>query len=126
MPLYEYQCDSCGAQFELIRKFSDPPLHVCPTCKAEGLRKLLSSPAFQFKGSGFYATDYAKKAGEPAAEAKTAAESKADAKSDARGEAKGDAKPEAAKDTSAPAAEKTSADKPVAAKPAPATPAKDK
>ena len=67
MPLYEYQCDSCGARFELIRKFSDPPLEACPTCGAEGVRKLVSSPAFQFKGSGWYATDYAKKSGESGA-----------------------------------------------------------
>jgi len=126
MPLYEYQCDSCGAQFELIRKFSDPPLQVCPTCGAEGVRKLLSSPAFQFKGAGFYATDYAKTASESSAEAKTAAESKADARSDAKGEAKGDSKPEAAKDTSAPAAAKTSTEKPAATTPAPATSGKDK
>ncbi len=59
MPLYEYQCDTCG-RFELIRKFSDPPLDVCPTCGA-AVRKLVSSPAFQFKGSGFYITDYPKK-----------------------------------------------------------------
>jgi putative FmdB family regulatory protein len=126
MPLYEYQCDSCGAQFELIRKFSDPPLQGCPTCGAEGLRKLLSSPAFQFKGSGFYATDYAKKAGEPSAAAKTDAESKADAKSDVKGDSRSEAKPEAAKDTSAPAPAKTSAEKPAATTPPPATSSKDK
>src|SRR5205823_6089983 len=59
MPLYEYQCDA-GHQFELIRKFSDPPLEKCPTCGAP-VHKLMSSPAFQFKGSGWYITDYAKK-----------------------------------------------------------------
>jgi len=60
MPLYEYQCDACGRAFELIRKFSDPPLAKCPHCGGT-VRKLLSSPAIQFKGSGFYITDYAKK-----------------------------------------------------------------
>lgn len=60
MPLYEYQCESCGARFELIRKFSDPPLDACPTCQGP-VRKLVSSPAFHLKGSGWYATDYAKK-----------------------------------------------------------------
>jgi putative FmdB family regulatory protein len=59
MPLYEYQCDN-GHRFELIRKFSDPPLDACPTCGAP-VRKLFSSPAIQFKGSGFYITDYARK-----------------------------------------------------------------
>lgn len=63
MPLYEYQCDACGARFELIRKFSDPPLETCPTCKSGPVQKLVSSPAFQFKGSGWYITDYARKSG---------------------------------------------------------------
>ena len=63
MPLYEYQCDACGARFELIRKFSDPPLEVCPTCGKGPVQKLISSPAFQFKGSGWYITDYARKSG---------------------------------------------------------------
>jgi putative FmdB family regulatory protein len=62
MPLYEYQCEACGRRFELIRKFSDPPLDVCPTCGGS-VHKLMSSPAFQFKGSGWYITDYAKKGG---------------------------------------------------------------
>jgi len=101
MPLYEYQCDSCGARFELIRKFSDPPLLVCPTCGAEAVRKLISSPAFQFKGSGWYVTDYARKSGEgeSAASSKAAAESKADAKSDAKSGSKTDSKPDAAKES---------------------------
>lgn len=60
MPLYEYQCESCDKRFELIRKFSDPPLTECPTCGGP-VRKLVSSPAFQFKGSGFYITDYGRK-----------------------------------------------------------------
>jgi putative FmdB family regulatory protein len=63
MPLYEYQCDACGSRFELIRKFSDPPLEVCPTCGKGPVQKLISSPAFQFKGSGWYITDYARKSG---------------------------------------------------------------
>jgi len=60
MPIYEYQCESCSARFERIQKFSDPPETVCPTCGGHVL-KLPSSPAIQFKGSGFYITDYAKK-----------------------------------------------------------------
>ena len=60
MPLYEYQCDACSNRFERIQKFSDPPADVCPACGGS-VRKLLSSPAFQFKGTGWYITDYAKK-----------------------------------------------------------------
>ncbi|MBI3931771.1 MAG: zinc ribbon domain-containing protein [Acidobacteria bacterium] len=59
MPLHEYQCLQCG-RFELIQKFSDPPLAACPTCGKE-VQKLLSAPAIQFKGAGWYVTDYAKK-----------------------------------------------------------------
>jgi putative FmdB family regulatory protein len=60
MPLYEYQCDACSHRFERIQKFSDPPVETCPSCGGV-VRKLLSSPAIQFKGSGWYITDYAKK-----------------------------------------------------------------
>ena len=61
MPLYEYQCDACGRRFELIQRFADPPAETCTVCGASPVRKLLSSPAIQFKGSGWYITDYAKK-----------------------------------------------------------------
>ena len=60
MPLYEYECENCGHRFEVIQKFSDTPLLECTKCKGT-LRKLFSSPAIQFKGSGWYITDYAKK-----------------------------------------------------------------
>jgi len=60
LPLYEYQCPKDGS-FELVRKFSDPPLLACPTCGGP-IEKLVSAPAIQFKGSGWYITDYARKA----------------------------------------------------------------
>ena len=60
MPLYEYQCESCAKRFERIQKFSDPPASTCPSCGGP-VKKLVSSPAIQFKGSGFYITDYPKK-----------------------------------------------------------------
>jgi putative FmdB family regulatory protein len=59
VPLYEYQCPRCG-RFEVIRKFSDAPLTICPTCGQE-IQKLFSAPAIQFKGTGWYITDYARK-----------------------------------------------------------------
>lgn len=59
MPLYEYHCPKDGT-FELVRKFSDPPLEACPTCGG-AIEKLVSAPAIQFKGSGWYITDYARK-----------------------------------------------------------------
>jgi putative FmdB family regulatory protein len=69
MPLYEYECDTCGHRFEVIQKFSDSPITECPKCQG-AVRKLFSSPAIQFKGSGFYITDYAKKSGTPASGSK--------------------------------------------------------
>lgn len=61
MPLYEYRCESCDHQFEVIQKFSDPHVSVCPKCGGGPVVKLISSPAFTFKGTGFYITDYARK-----------------------------------------------------------------
>ena len=61
MPLYEYRCESCEHQFEVIQKFSDPHVSVCPKCGNGPVVKLISSPAFTFKGTGFYITDYARK-----------------------------------------------------------------
>src|SRR5687767_15017282 len=60
MPLYEYQCESCQKVTERIQKFSDPLMETCPACGGT-VKKLLSSPAFQFKGTGWYITDYARK-----------------------------------------------------------------
>jgi putative FmdB family regulatory protein len=68
MPLYEYQCDACGQRFEKIQKFSDAPLETCALCGKGPVHKLLSSPAIQFKGSGWYITDYAKKGSTAAGE----------------------------------------------------------
>jgi putative FmdB family regulatory protein len=129
VPLYEYECDACGNRFELIRKFSDPPLTVCPKCGAEQVRKLVSSPAFQFKGSGWYVTDYAKKSDDSSSStsaAKAAAESKADTKADAKSESKTESKSESSSTEAKPDAAKSgggAADKP--ATPA-STAAKDK
>ena len=60
MPIYEYHCDSCDRSFETMQRISDPPLESCDQCGSP-VRKLLSAPAFQFKGSGWYVTDYAGK-----------------------------------------------------------------
>jgi len=60
MPLYEYQCKKCGHRFERIQRFSDPMVKKCPDCGGK-VEQLLSAPALQFKGSGWYVTDYARK-----------------------------------------------------------------
>lgn len=73
MPLYEYQCEACGARSEHLQRIDDPAPEVCGACGKSGtLRRLLSSPAFQFKGSGWYVTDYARASGSGGAKAESA------------------------------------------------------
>jgi len=59
MPLYEYRCASCGERTEVLQHLGDSPLTVCPRCGG-ALSKVISAPALQFKGSGWYVTDYGK------------------------------------------------------------------
>ena len=77
MPLYEYECNDNGHRFERIQKFSDPPIAVCPTC-GSAVRKLLSSPAIQFKGTGWYITDYAKRSGSVESSSSSSSSNKGD------------------------------------------------
>jgi putative FmdB family regulatory protein len=71
MPLYEYECDACGQRFELIRKFSESEIDACTLCGKGPVRRLMSSPAIQFKGTGWYITDYSSK-GKSGSDASTA------------------------------------------------------
>ncbi len=80
MPIYEYQCKKCNAHMEVLQKFSDKPLVKCRKCGGR-LEKLLSAPAIQFKGSGWYVTDYVGKQSEKSEEKKTAEASTTDNKS---------------------------------------------
>jgi putative FmdB family regulatory protein len=94
MPLYEYQCDACGQRFEKIQKFSDPPVETCPGCGKGPVRKLLSSPAIQFKGSGWYITDYAKKSsGDGGKTKETSSSGKPDSKESSSSSSSSDTKP---------------------------------
>ena len=68
MPLYEYECEECGRRVERLQKFSDAPLTTCESCGG-ALQRLVSSPAIQFKGSGWYVTDYARKSSAPGSSA---------------------------------------------------------
>ena len=104
MPLYEYQCDACGAKFELIRKFSDSPLDVCPKCGKGPVQKLVSSPAFQFKGSGWYITDYARKSGGEAGGDKKPAGESAESKADSASSAKDSSSKDSSSSDTKPAA----------------------
>jgi putative FmdB family regulatory protein len=104
MPLYEYECSACAHRFEVIQKYSDAPIETCPKCGSP-VSKLFSSPAIQFKGSGFYLTDYGRggksdlgtgsakesSASTPAGEAKS--DSKTETKSETKAETKTESKP---------------------------------
>ena len=78
MPIYEYECSACGYRFERLQRFSDPAVDICPHCGERRVQKLLSPPAIQFKGSGWYITDYARKGNGAGAGAKP--ETSSDAK----------------------------------------------
>lgn len=96
MPLYEYQCTQCNDRAEILQKFSDPPHTHCAKCGG-AMKKLASAPAIQFKGSGFYKTDYSSS---PKSDAKSGSgsESKSESKSDS-GESKSETKAETKSET---------------------------
>ena len=96
MPIYEYQCKQCNERHEIIQRFSDAPLTHCPSCGGE-MKKLISSPAIQFKGSGFYKTDYASgsSSGSSSNKSETISESaspSSETKSEAKSETKSESK----------------------------------
>jgi putative FmdB family regulatory protein len=105
MPLYEYKCEKCGHQFEKIQKFSDKMVKKCPECGGR-VEQMISAPAVQFKGSGWYVTDYANKSHAPSSDGgKDSKDSKKDggAKSDAspkEGSSKESSSKESSKDSS--------------------------
>jgi putative FmdB family regulatory protein len=89
MPLYEYQCKQCGERLEILQRASDSPYERCPKCSGE-MKKLHSAPAIQFKGSGFYKTDYptSSSAAPAKAESSSSSETKSETKSDSKSESK--------------------------------------
>jgi putative FmdB family regulatory protein len=89
MPIYEYACPKCG-EFEVTQRITEDPLKKCPTCRSK-VRKLISSTSFQLKGSGWYATDYAKKGAAAKSESKSessASDTDGGTKSDGESKAK--------------------------------------
>ena len=60
MPIYAYECQSCGHSMEAIQKISDAPLTECPACQQAALKKMLTAPSFRLSGSGWYETDFKK------------------------------------------------------------------
>jgi len=100
MPLYEYRCSKCGKVFEVLQKFSDAPLERHEDCGGS-VERLLSAPSFQFKGSGWYATDYAKsgvkgegKSGDSEGKSETKSDSKSEGKSEGKTQTKSESKSE--------------------------------
>jgi len=87
MPIYEYVCEKCGEKTEVIQRIGERPLRVCPRCGGR-LKKAVSAPAIQFKGSGWYVTDYAR------AKKEEKGSDKADSKSDSSAKTEKTDKPE--------------------------------
>jgi len=90
LPIYEFQCKKCGHRFERMQKMSDPHPTDCPDCGAKkSVEQLLSAPAVQFKGSGWYVTDYARKG---ASSSSKSGETKTDVKAESGSEKKAETK----------------------------------
>src|ERR1700758_778787 len=113
MPLYEYECKKCGHRFEKIQKFSDKMVKKCPECGGQ-VEQMISAPAVQFKGSGWYVTDYAKKSSSPGSSGgDSGSKDKSDDKS------KSDGSSSSSKDTSSKEGSKATSSKESSAKEAP-------
>ena len=93
MPVYEYKCDKCGETFEVRQKFVDEPLIVHEKCGGH-VERLISAPTFQFKGSGWYVTDYAKGGNGGSKKSESRSESKSESKSETKSETKSESKSE--------------------------------
>jgi putative FmdB family regulatory protein len=96
MPLYEYECKKCHHRFERIQKFSDPHVKKCPKCGGP-IEQVISAPAVQFKGSGWYVTDYAKKSSTGSASSSSNGDSASgkDSKSKSEDSSKSESSPKA-------------------------------
>lgn len=92
MPLYEYACRKCGERVEVIQKMNEAPYAHCPKCGGD-MKKMASSPAIQFKGSGFYKTDYASGSSKGGSSSEAKTEAKPEAKTEAKTETKSETKP---------------------------------
>ena len=121
MPIYEYRCSSCGAEHEVLQKFSDPLLVTCPACHKDALVKQLSAAGFQLKGSGWYATDF-RNGSKPAAKTDGKSEGSSDAKADASADAKADGGAPKTADTKTESKSESDAATPAPAAPKPAAP----
>jgi putative FmdB family regulatory protein len=118
MPLYEYECKKCGHRFEKIQKFSDKMVKKCPECGGQ-VEQMISAPAVQFKGSGWYVTDYAKKSSSPGSSGgDSGSKDKSDDKSKSDGSSSS-SKDASSKDSSSKEGSKATSSKESSAKEAP-------
>jgi putative FmdB family regulatory protein len=115
MPLYDYRCDQCGETFEVRQKFADPILTLHEGCGGE-LERLISLSALQFKGTGWYVTDYGRNGKKPPAGSNGKSETKSDSHAESKSESKSDAKSESKSETKSESKSETKSE----SKPAPA------
>ena len=97
MPIYEYRCEACGHELEVMQRMKDPRLTTCPSCSEDKLVKLVSAAAFQLKGTGWYETDFKNKGKAPSD--KSGGDSGGDSNSDSKKPAAKEDKPAPKKDT---------------------------
>jgi putative FmdB family regulatory protein len=109
MPLYEYECEKCGHRFEKIQKFSDKMVKKCPECGGK-VEQMISAPAVQFKGSGWYVTDYANKSHAPSSSDSSSDSKKDDSKKEEKSKSE-DSSKESSKEASSKSSSKDSSGK---------------
>jgi len=111
MPIYEYECQSCGHVLDALQKISDDPLKHCPSCGEAALKKLLSAPRFRLKGSGWYETDFKDKNRRNIASSESATTGKkSDTKSDTKSDKTASPKSPASSGSSSKPSTKTTGD----------------
>jgi putative FmdB family regulatory protein len=125
MPLYDYRCHLCGETFEVSQKFADAVMTVHDGCGGE-LERLISLPALQFKGTGWYVTDYGRNGKKPTAGSNGKSETKADSQGESKSESKPDSKSEAKAESKSESKSETKSETKAESKPAPAPVSTDK
>src|SRR5664279_4592299 len=121
MPLYDYQCHQCGETFEVRQKFADEVLKIHEGCGGE-LERLISLPALQFKGTGWYVTDYGRNGKTPTGNSGGKAETKSDSHGESKSESKTESKSESKSDAKAESKSESKSESKAESKPASVSP----